>query len=115
MLSILGPTFPLLADINTALRDDSDTNSLIKQLEEGNCYNPKLQWRNNLLFLGNRIYIPNNVELQNKIIVEFHDSKIGDHADIKATTARVASNFFWPKLVDSIQQFVKKRLTCVQT
>lgn len=115
MNAISGPTFPLLDDITKAVHEDPKTQTLIKRLQEGTCLNPNLQWRNDLIFWGNRIYIPDNIALRNKIIAEFHDSKTGGHSRIKGTIKRIASNFYLPKLASTVQNFVKQCTTYLPT
>lgn len=115
MNAISGLILPMLADISTALREDPKMQSMIDQLRAGTCSNPKLQLHNNLLFWGTRIYVPANVELQNKIISELHDSKTGGRSEIKATITQVVSNFFWLNLALVVQQFVKHCPTFLQT
>lgn len=115
MNAVSGPTFPLLNDLQQALRQDATAQTIIEQITSGTSTNPKFTFRNDLLFWGNRLYVPDNVELQNKIIDELHNSKIGGHSGIKATVSRVASNFFWPKLAMAVQNFVKQCPTCLQT
>lgn len=40
------------------------------------------------------------------IIGEFHDTPSGGHAGVKRTLARVAANFFWPKMRQSVENYV---------
>ncbi|WVY90515.1 hypothetical protein V8G54_036029 [Vigna mungo] len=55
-----------------------------------------------------RIMLPNNAELINLIIGEFHGSKIGGHASTIRTMARLSAQIFWPKMREDIRKLVKE-------
>lgn len=48
------------------------------------------------------------------IISEFQHSKIGGHAGIHQTIARISPQFFWHKMQEDIRRFVQECAICQQ-
>lgn len=67
-----------------------------------------------LLFFRNKIFLPANLELLNQIMQEFHASKLGGHARVNKTIARIASQFHWVGMRKDIMRFVKECVICQQ-
>lgn len=67
-----------------------------------------------LLFFRNKIFLPANLELLNLIMQEFHASKLGGHARVNKTIARIASQFHWVGMRKDIMRFVKECVICQQ-
>jgi hypothetical protein len=61
-----------------------------------------------------RIWVGNNVVLQQQIIKAFHSSPLGGHSGIPATTKRVQEFFDWPGLQKHVDTFVHSCPTCQQ-
>jgi hypothetical protein len=77
-------------------------NSLAQTQPEG----PFTQ-RNGLIFFKGRIMVPSNLIL-NKLIYEAHDTKIGGHFGVLHTFKKVATQFYWPSMHKSVQDYVKR-------
>jgi hypothetical protein len=71
--------------------------------------------RNGLFFFKGRIVVPSNVTLRNKLIYEAHDTKIGGHSGVLCTFKKVATQFYWPSMHKSVQEYVKSCDTCQRT
>lgn len=54
-------------------------------------------------------------EDRQNIIRSCHDPPTCGHPGIFKTTARVAENFYWPKMKHSVAKFVRQCTTCIQT
>lgn len=61
-----------------------------------------------------RIWVGNNNLAQQHIIQALHSSVIGGHSSIQVTYSRVKQLFAWPKLKQSIQQYVQSCAICHQ-
>ena len=61
-----------------------------------------------------RIWVGHNVFAQQHILQALHASGVGGHSGISATYNRVKSLFAWPKLKQSVQQFVQQCQICQQ-
>ncbi|CUS08280.1 unnamed protein product [Tuber aestivum] len=59
-----------------------------------------------LLLCKNRWYIPNGQDVKDKMIEAEHDSCIAAHFGTYKTVGRVRGNFFWPKIDESITDYV---------
>ena len=71
--------------------------------------------RNGLFFFKGRIVVPSDVTLRNKLIYEAHDTKIGGHSGVLRTFKKVATQFYWPSMHKSVQEYVKSCDTCQRT
>lgn len=63
---------------------------------------------------NNRIWVGHNYDVQQKIIKAFHNSPLGGHSGIPATTKRVQEFFACPGLRKHIELFARSCPTCQQ-
>jgi hypothetical protein len=61
-----------------------------------------------------RIWVGNNVLAQQHILQALHSSGMGGHSGALATYHRVKRYFAWPKMKETIQQFVASCTICQQ-
>ncbi|KAL0313233.1 UNVERIFIED_CONTAM: hypothetical protein Sradi_5722600 [Sesamum radiatum] len=59
-----------------------------------------------------RIFVPSIGDLCQRLLTEFHDSTIGGHSGVSATTARLATSFYWPRLLMDVKAYIKQCATC---
>jgi hypothetical protein len=71
--------------------------------------------RNGLIFFKGRIVVPSNVTLRSKLIYEAHDTKIEGHSGVLRTFKKVATQFYWPSMHKSVQDYVKRCDICQRT
>jgi len=64
------------------------------------------------LYRKNQVVIPEEKELIQMLLKEFHNSPIRGHAGIKRTTTRIASQFYWPSLKNDVNNFVQSCDIC---
>jgi len=88
-----------LATLKALLKGDSkvDTNFSIEK---------------DLLLYKNRWYIPKDEGLRRTIMEAEHDSKIAGHFGTYKTIGRVRANFYWPKMDESITEYVRSCDVC---
>ena len=77
------------------------------RLELGDC-----EVHDNMLYVGPRLYVPDNAELKTRIIKLIHDSPPGGHAGRASTYDRVSAHYYWPRMTDSIARYVKSCHAC---
>ncbi len=65
-----------------------------------------------MLYVGSRLYVPDNPELKTRIIKHIHELLPGGHAGRSSTYDRVSSHYYWPKITDSISRYVKSCHAC---
>lgn len=70
---------------------------------------------NSLIIKQNRIYIPNDSALKEKIMYEHHDSKLAGHMGVTKTIHSIQSQFIWPQLAKEVKSYVTSCLTCQTT
>jgi hypothetical protein len=59
-----------------------------------------------------RLCVPNNPELQHKLLKETHDSPLGGHFGGARTIARLNQNFHWPGLKNLVRRYVRTCEEC---
>ena len=58
------------------------------------------------LVCGTRVYVPNDLSLQTRILQECHDSSLGGHLGKDKTIEQVKRRFYWPGMDAVIQRYV---------
>src|SRR6202795_3427796 len=61
-----------------------------------------------LTLLGGKVYIPNNIELQRKIVKLHHDSTLAGHPGQWKTLELVSRNYWWPGMTKFIVEYGKR-------
>lgn len=69
---------------------------------------------NGVIWLKGRIWVGSNQLAQKHILQALHASGIGGHSGIAATYSRVKALFAWPKLKQTVHQFVQQCSICQQ-
>ena len=69
-------------------------------------------WKNDSLWYKDRLYLCNNSQLKQKILLELHTSPLGGHSRFLKTYHRVKKEFFLDGLKSYIQNFVAECLVC---
>ena len=77
------------------------------KLELGDCF-----IRDNLLYVGDRLYVLYNDEIRTKIIKITHESLVGGHAGRASTYDQVRWHYYWLNMTDSVTRFVKSCHVC---
>ena len=77
------------------------------RIELGEC-----EVKDGLLYVGNRLYIPDVPELRIRLIKDIHDAFPGGHAGRASTYDRVSSHYYWPRITNSVDRFVKSCSLC---
>lgn len=77
------------------------------KLELGDC-----RIRNDLLYVNDRLYVPDVPELRTKVLRDIHDTPPGGHAGRASTYDRLSRLYYWPRMTDSVSRYVKSCHTC---
>ena len=67
-------------------------------------------WKNGSLWYKDHLYICNNSQIKQKILLELHTSPLGGHSGFLKTYHRVKKDFFLDGLKSDIQKFVAECL-----
>ena len=71
---------------------------VIQKLQQDPSTSNTFSWKNDSLWYKDRLYICNNSQLKQKVLLEFHTSPLGGHSGFLKTYHRVKKEFFlgWP-------------------
>ena len=95
-------------------KKDKDVWTLIQKLQQDPSTSDTFSCKNDSLWYKYRLYICNNSQLKQNIILELHTSPLGGHSRFLKTYHRVNKEFFWDGLKSDIRNFVAKCLVCQQ-
>jgi len=70
--------------------------------------------REGLLYWKDKLVIPMEEALVQRILQEYHSSPIGGHVGITRTLARLKAQFYWPKMQKHVQEYVQNCVICQQ-
>ena len=63
------------------------------------------------MFKGGRLYVPMG-GLRRKLLKETHDAKWASHPGEERTIALLSRSYYWPKMGEDVQAYVKSCLVC---
>jgi len=101
---------PLREEMKTAAQQDDVYRELLSKPEprfDGLTVGDGLLWTSDGLF-----YVPNDRDLQRRLLHEVHDTPIGGHMGLAKTIARLTSSCWWPGMKAMIADYVRGCTTC---
>lgn len=103
----------ILEAIRVGMKHDPLAKQLVELATEGKT---KRFWvEDGLLYTkGRRVYVPRFENLRKNLIKECHDTKWAGHPGQRRTRALLESAYYWPKMRDEVEQFVRTCLVCQQ-
>ncbi|GKE80216.1 retrotransposon-related protein, partial [Tanacetum coccineum] len=102
----------LLDEIKEVWQQDPKLKSIISKIQENPTTHSKYQWVNDELRRKNKLVIGNHPPLKKKLLQWMHDFAQGGHSCITATSKRITSLFYWPKLRIDVQNYIKVCVVC---
>ena len=100
----------LMADVFEASKRDAKYLQLLKARRTRA---DSIQVKNGLLwFKGNRLYVPDDLDLQTRILQECHDTPTGGHLGKDKTLEQVKRRFYWPGMDQTIVAYVTSCDSC---
>jgi hypothetical protein len=88
--------------------------TLIQRLQQDSNALDTFTWENDSLWYKYGLYLCNNSQLKQKVLLELHTSLVGGHSGFLKTYHRVKKEFFWDGLKTDVQRFVVECLVCQQ-
>ena len=88
--------------------------TLIQKLQQDPSTSDTFSWKNDSLWYEDCLYICNNSQLKQKILLELHTSPLGGHSGFLKTYHGVKKEIFWDGLKSNIQTFVVEFLVFQQ-
>jgi hypothetical protein len=97
-----------LDEIRVEYAKDSESNSIINNLDQ----NPKFEWKNDILWYKNKIYLIPSSKFKMKVLRESHSSPTSRHVDFFKTYYNARQSFYWKGMDKDIQRFVVECEIC---
>lgn len=100
----------LMADVFEASKRDA---KYLKLFKARRTRADPIQVKNGLLwFKGDRLYVPDDLDLQTRILQECHDTPTGGHLGKDKTLEQVKRRFYWPGMDQTIVAYVTSCDSC---
>lgn len=109
-MALSEPVNPLFNAIRAGVAADSTLQAVKIQCLQGIFPDPLYQVKSDMLYWKNKVVVPPNSNIIRTILEEFHSSKLGGHAGITQTKARISSQFVWAHMSKDIREFVSQCL-----
>jgi hypothetical protein len=93
-------------------KQDQEVCKTIQKLQEDPSSLDNFLWKNDLLWYHDHLYLCNNYQLKQKILLELHTSTIRGHSGFLKTCHRIKKVFFWEGLKTDVQNFVSECMVC---
>lgn len=77
--------------------------------------NGHYMWRNGLLRYKGWVIVSADPALRAKLLHEMHDTKVGGHSGILRTYKKLGQQFYWPRMLKSVQKYIKGCMVCQKT
>lgn len=114
-LSALSVAIPdWVQEVVEGYKDDLDASCKIQTLCINSGAVPDFSLKDGVLYFKNRLWIGNNITLQQKILANLHTAAVGGHSGIQVTYQRAQQLFAWPHLRASVTQYVQVCSICQQ-
>ena len=103
-----------LQEIQDGYDEDAVTQKMLVQMQKAGSTQHHLVWDGGLLRYKRKIWVGSNSVMQHKILQSLHSGAIGGHSGIQATLQRIRQLFAWPRMKQTVQQFVEACTVCKQ-
>jgi hypothetical protein len=97
-----------LDEIRVEYAKDIESNSIINNLDQ----NPKFEWKNDILWYKNIIYLIPSSKFKMKVLRESHNSPTSGHVGFFKTYYNARKSFYWKGMNKDIQRFVVECEIC---
>ncbi|GKE69763.1 ty3-gypsy retrotransposon protein, partial [Tanacetum coccineum] len=109
------PTFPWTQELRDFYSTTNEGRGWIDRITNEPNSLPGHHIHDGLVYVHNRLLIPQVPSLRVKLLHEYHSTTLGGHSGITATIRRLNSSFFWPHLKKDVTRFITECVTCQQT
>ena len=103
----------IVEDIKQGLQHDPVAKQLFALAQQGKT--KKFWEEDGLLYTtGRRVYVPKWASLRRTLMKEGHDSAWAGHPGQKRTLALLEASYYWPRMRDDVEAYVRTCLVCQQ-
>jgi hypothetical protein len=103
-----------LKEVTDGYLEDNFSAQLLTDLSLKANARPPFSLCNGVLKYKGRVWLGNNLEMQNKVIAALHHSPMGGHSGFPITYQRIKALFAWPHMKQQIQRSIKGCQICLQ-
>lgn len=103
-----------IQDVLAGYDRDFATTEMIAKLSINPEAVPGFTLRDGVLRCGGRIWIGDDVALQQRILQDVHSSALGGHSGFPNTYQRLKQMFYWRGMKSVVREFVSACFTCQQ-
>ena len=104
-----------LQEVSDGYLTDDFSTQLLADLVLCSTYRPMFSLSNGIIKYKGRIWLGNNIELQQKVITALHASPMGGHSGFPVTYKRIKALFAWPKMKQVIKNAISGCSVCLQS
>ncbi|GKC91091.1 ty3-gypsy retrotransposon protein [Tanacetum coccineum] len=115
LLSLSTPIFPWLQELRDYYSTTPEGREFVTRVAQHVDALPDHHIHDGLVYIRDRLFIPDIPSLRLKLLNEFHSTTIGGHSGITATIKRISGSFSWPHLRKDVTRFIHECTICQQT
>lgn len=101
-----------LGDLVKSYEGDNEVQTILAGIAAQDPQYSLYQYSKGVLKLHERLYVGSQGNMRTTIMWELHDSPQGGHSGQEATVKRVCQSFFWSKMKEEIQEYVRSCDIC---
>lgn len=110
--SLTVPRTLQLQDLLTEVENSVEVQRLKQRVLSGEKVKEGMEVRQGKLLLRGRLVLPKDSPSIPLILKEYHDSLMGRHSGVLKTLRRIQESFYWPKMRQSIHDYVAACVVC---
>jgi hypothetical protein len=109
------PHFVFLNELKTQLSNNQEFQQLKLKIAQQPASYIEYQEHQDLIFFKEKIWLPRDFPLKDRILNEFHNSPISGHMGVDKTFHRLQANFFWQGMRQDIRKYIAQCSVCQST
>lgn len=103
-----------LQRVKEGYKDDPMALKLLQELSIGTTASGNFFLKDGVIRYKGRVWLGNNTLAQQHVLQGVHDTAVGGHSGFPATYYRIRQLFTWPRMKQSIADFIKSCFVCQQ-
>lgn len=112
LLAVTTATPIWITEVIASYENDERCKDLMTQLSINANAQPQYSMKHGILRYKGKLYVGSHTVLKKQLLVSFHSSALGGHSGERATYQRLKLLFYWPKMKQEVEDFVKNCAVC---
>jgi transposase InsO family protein len=109
------PHIVFLNELKTQLSNNQEFQQLKLKIAQQPASHIEYQEHQDLIFFKEKIWLPRDFPLKDRILNEFHNSPVSGHMGVDKTFHRLQANFFWQGMRQDIRKYIAQCSVCQST